>query len=48
MVAEVEIACRSQLFVGGYQSNVSRYVALTHRCPRRCFSVNNQKRWHPL
>lgn len=48
MVSEVEVAIHSQIFVGCYTSNVSRYVALAHRCPGNCFSADSQRRWHPL
>jgi hypothetical protein len=47
LVTEVDIACRSQLFIGCYKSNVSRYIALAHDHPRHCHSADALRRWHP-
>lgn len=47
LICEVEIAARSDLFIGCYKSNVSRYIALTHRHPRRCFSADGLEAWVP-
>lgn len=48
LISEVDIASNSQVFVGCYKSNVSRYIALTHRKPNRCFSIDSQKHWSSL
>jgi hypothetical protein len=47
LISEVEIACNSQVFVGCYKSNVSRYIALTHKHPKQCYSVDSLKIWDP-
>jgi hypothetical protein len=47
LVAEANIATMSDLFIGAFKSNVGRFVALWHHEPRRCFSVDGQKRWLP-
>lgn len=47
LIAEVEIAAASSIFLGGYKSNVARYVPLLHKHPERCFSVDRQTTWHP-
>ncbi|MCT0208956.1 hypothetical protein KQ305_14715 [Synechococcus sp. CS-1332] len=47
LLAEVDIACRSRIFIGCYKSNVSRYIALAHDHPRYCHSADAMKRWHP-
>jgi hypothetical protein len=47
LISEVEIACNSQIFVGCYKSNVSRYIALTHEHPKQCYSVDSLKDWNP-
>lgn len=47
LISEVNIACNSQIFVGCYKSNVSRYVALTHKHPKHCYSADSQKDWLP-
>jgi hypothetical protein len=47
LVAETEIAAESDLFIGGFKSNVARFVTLWHRAPRRCVSIDGQKRWLP-
>lgn len=48
LLIEAEIAARSALFVGGYRSNVARYIANVHRNPAACMSVDSSRRWHPL
>jgi len=45
LLAEIAVAARSTIFVGGYLSNVARYVALVHRDPAMCFSIDRQKKW---
>ncbi len=47
LISEVDIACNSQIFVGCYKSNVSRYVALAHKHPKQCYSADAQKNWDP-
>lgn len=47
LIAEVQIASASSIFLGGYKSNVARYVPLLHKHPDRCFSVDAEKRWRP-
>jgi hypothetical protein len=47
LISEVGIACNSQMFVGCYRSNVSRYIALTHDHPSQCYSVDGVKSWDP-
>jgi hypothetical protein len=47
LLVETEVAARSQIFVGGFKSNVARYVALTHDRPRNCFSVDGLAHWIP-
>jgi hypothetical protein len=47
LIAEAEIAAASSLFVGGFKSNVARFVTLWHHQPRRCFSIDSMKRWSP-
>jgi hypothetical protein len=47
LVAETEIAAASSLFIGGFKSNVARFVTLCHHRPGRCFSIDGQKRWSP-
>jgi hypothetical protein len=47
LLAEAQIAARSELFLGGFKSNVARYIALTHKAPERCFSLDGMKKWAP-
>jgi hypothetical protein len=47
LIAETEIAAASSLFIGGFKSNVARFVTLWHHQPRRCVSIDGQKRWSP-
>ena len=47
LIAEVELACQSDLFIGCYTSNVSRYIAMAHKNPQQCFSVDSLKLWNP-
>jgi hypothetical protein len=48
LLQEVDIAARSSLFLGGFKSNVARYIALTHRSPACCFSVDQMRKWKPI
>lgn len=48
LLAEVDIACKSQVFIGCYRSNVSRYIALAHQNPDNCYSADSISKWHPL
>lgn len=48
LIAETQIAAASSVFLGGYRSNVARFVRLRHARPDRCFSVDSQKRWLPV
>ena len=47
LIAETEIAMRSVVFIGMFGSNVSRFIALRHLTPDRCFSVDSTRRWEP-
>jgi hypothetical protein len=47
LILEAELASRSQIFVGCYSSNVSRYIALIHRKPKSCYSVDSVEDWSP-
>ncbi|HET8637901.1 MAG TPA: O-fucosyltransferase family protein [Acidobacteriaceae bacterium] len=47
LITETEVAIRSSAFIGPYLSNVSRFIALRHRDPRNCFSIDRQRRWFP-
>ncbi len=47
LIAEVHIAAASKVFVGSFQSNVSRYVALVHHSPGCCYGADSLRRWHP-
>ncbi len=47
LIAETQIAAASSIFLGGYKSNVARFVRLSHAHPDRCLSVDSQKRWLP-
>jgi hypothetical protein len=47
LVTETAIGARSDLFVGSYKSNTSRFVPLWHDRPERCFSVDSQQQWSP-
>ena len=48
VIAEVELAAGSEVFIGCFRSNLSRYVPLVHRYPRRCFSADSHKQWYPM
>jgi len=48
MLQEVWIASGSQLFLGGFKSNLGRFVVLTHRQPQLCHSIDAQRSWDPL
>jgi hypothetical protein len=45
LIREVAVAMRSDLFIGCYLSNLSRFVALTHHAPEACISVDALKHW---
>jgi hypothetical protein len=47
LITETEVAIRSSVFIGPYLSNVSRFIALRHRDPSSCFSIDPQRRWFP-
>lgn len=47
LIAETQIAAASYLFIGGFKSNVARFVTLWHNQPARCFSIDGKKRWPP-
>ncbi len=47
LIAETQIAAASSIFIGGYKSNVARFIPLWHPDPRRCFSVDGARHWTP-
>ncbi len=47
LIYETQIAIRSDLFLGGFKSNVGRFITLIHDDPRRCFSMDSQTDWLP-
>lgn len=47
LVMETQIAAGSDLFLGGFKSNVGRFITLIHKQPDRCFSMDAQKVWLP-
>lgn len=47
LIAETQIAAASSIFLGGFKSNVARFVRLWHAHPERCFSVDGQRWWLP-
>lgn len=47
MIKEIQVATNSDLFVGGYNGNVSRFIALMHKNPANCYSVDNRLKWSP-
>lgn len=47
LLVETKVAARSQVFIGGFKSNVARYIALTHDRPQACFSVDGLSHWIP-
>lgn len=47
LIAETEVAARSAVFIGGFSSNVDRFIMLRHHDPKACFSVDREKRWYP-
>lgn len=47
LIAETEIAAKSTIFVGGFSSNVDRFIVLRHQDPKACFSVDREKKWYP-
>jgi hypothetical protein len=48
LLVETSIAARSALFLGGFKSNVSRFVPLWHTNPEVCLSVDGMRRWSPV
>ena len=48
LLDETDVAIRSDLFLGGFKSNVARFICLMHDDPERCFSVDGMKDWTPL
>lgn len=48
LIAEVHIAASSSIFLGGFKSNVARFVPLWHSKPERCLSVDSWKSWVPI
>ncbi len=48
LLSEVTIAASADIFVGGYESNVSRYIPLVHAKPNNCFSVDSRPKWRPI
>lgn len=47
LIAETEIAIRSELFVGCFLSNVDRFIVLRHHDPKACYSLDRQQKWTP-
>jgi hypothetical protein len=47
LITETQIAAASSIFIGGYKSNVARFIPLWHSNPHRCFSIDGAKRWTP-
>ena len=47
LLAEAQIASQSALFVGGYKSNVARFIVNVHRDGARCVSIDSSKDWTP-
>ncbi len=45
LIVEVEVALRAKYFIGTFSSNVSKFIALIHPSPARCFSLDED--WHP-
>ncbi|HEY9773132.1 MAG TPA: hypothetical protein V6C81_04920 [Planktothrix sp.] len=48
LVSETQIAASSCFFLGGYKSNVARFITLQHQDPGRCYSVDDDREWSPL
>jgi hypothetical protein len=48
LLQETQIAASSAVFIGGFKSNVARFVPLWHRDPRMCFSIDGQRQWSPI
>src|SRR5262249_26371765 len=48
LLQEVQIAASSAVFIGGFKSNVARFVPLWHRDPSMCFSIDGQREWSPI
>lgn len=47
LLSESQMAARSDLFLGGFKSNVGRFITLLHSRPDRCVSVDSQTTWYP-
>ena len=47
LINETQIAAASSIFIGGFKSNVARFVTLIHAHPEVCFSIDGQRRWTP-
>ena len=47
LLAEVSLACNSEFFIGPFKSNVSRFIALNHKSPSQCKSIDGLKEWLP-
>lgn len=47
LIAETQIAAASSIFIGGYKSNVARFIPLWHFSPRMCFSIDGARHWTP-
>ncbi len=47
LIAETQIAAASSIFIGGFKSNVARFVPLWHSNPSMCFSVDGNRHWTP-
>ena len=47
LITEVQIASKSSIFIGGFKSNVARFVPLWHRVPEMCLSVDGWRNWTP-
>jgi hypothetical protein len=47
LVSDVHICGRSEIFIGPFKSNPSRFVPLLHGTRRRSFSVDANRKWKP-
>lgn len=47
LLLETQVAMKSDLFLGGFKSNIGRFITLVHDRPEVCFSVDSLKDWHP-
>ncbi len=48
LIDETHIAASSSIFLGGFKSNVARFVPLWHAQPERCLSIDSRKSWVPI